>query len=229
VAADQERRGLRDVNTGAQDAFDACCRWRASGSLWKGAKIHAKPGRAGITALSEAVETGKEYSVRLLSQYGLELEALVTGEQSLGLATSRDISPRCGMGAKGAKVDGDCKLSSSLILAVENGHHCAMRALLELGASVDAVHTYNNTALKAAAHNGHLEAVRVLLDRGASVEEYPKGKGKAAVAKAVKYEHWDVAQLLRSRGAEPGVNYETFQQAQRKVPQLDSVGNVSWI
>jgi hypothetical protein len=37
--------------------------------LWKGAKIHAKPGRAGITALSGAVETGKKYSVRLLLQY----------------------------------------------------------------------------------------------------------------------------------------------------------------
>jgi ankyrin repeat protein len=62
------------------------------------------------------------------------------------------------MGAKGAKVDGDRKLSSP-ILAVENGHHCVMRALLELGASVDAVHTYSNTALKTAAHNDHLEAV----------------------------------------------------------------------
>jgi ankyrin repeat protein len=104
-----------------------------------------------------------------------------------------------------------------------------MRALLELGASVDAVHTYSDTALKIAAHNGHLEAVRVLLDRGASVEEHPKGKGKAAVAMAVKYKHWDVAQLLRSRGAKPGVDYKTFQQAQREVPQLDSAGNVSWI
>lgn len=103
-----------------------------------------------------------------------------------------------------------------------------MRVLQELGAPVDAVHTYSNTALKAAAHNGHLGAVRILLDHGASVEEYPKGKGKSAVAKAIKYKHWDVAQLLISRGAKPGVDYEVFQQAQRKVPQLDLVGNVSW-
>jgi ankyrin repeat protein len=130
---------------------------------------------------------------------------------------------------KGAKVDGDRKLSSPLIMAVENGHHLVMRTFLELGAPVDAVHTYSNMALKAAAHNGHLEAVRILLDHGASVEEYPKGKGKSAVAKAIKYKHWDVAQLLISRGAKPGVDYEVFQQAQRKVPQLDLVGNVSWI
>jgi hypothetical protein len=37
---------------------------------------------------------------------------------------------------------------------------------------------------------------------------------KTAVAKAIKYRHWDVAQLLRSRGAKPGVDYEVFQQAQ---------------
>jgi hypothetical protein len=103
VAADQERRGLRDVNTGAQDAFDACCRWRASGSLWKGAKIHAKPGRAGITALSEAVETGKQYSVRLFSHYGPELEILATGEQSLGLATKRGNLTTVRNGGKGRK------------------------------------------------------------------------------------------------------------------------------
>jgi ankyrin repeat protein len=168
--------------------------------LWKRAKIHAKPERAGIAALSEAVETGKEYSVRLLSQYGPELEALVTGDRSLGLAAKQGNRTTVReLGAKGAKVDGDREVSSSLILAAENGHHCAMRALLELGASADAVHVYSNTALKAAAHNGHLEAVRVLLDRGASVEEHAKGKGKAAVAMAVKYEHCDVAQLEKSR------------------------------
>jgi hypothetical protein len=133
------------------------------------------------------------------------------------------------MGAKGAKIDGDCKVSLSLILAVENGHHYVMRAVLELGASVDAVHIYSNTALKAAVHNGYLEAVRVLLDHGASVEEHPRGKGKAVVAKAIKYKHWDVAQLLKIRGAKPGVDCETFQQAQREVPHLDSAGDVSWI
>ena len=128
--------------------------------LWKRAKIHAKPERAGITALSEAVETGKEYPARLLSQSGPELEALVTGEQSLGRAAKQgNLTTVRELGAKGAKVDGDRKLSSSLILAVENGHHYVMQALLELGAPVDAVHTYSSTALKAAAHNDHLEAV----------------------------------------------------------------------
>jgi ankyrin repeat protein len=135
--------------------------------------------------------------LRLLLQYGPELEALVAGEQSLGRAAKQgNLTTVRELGAKGAKVDGDREVSSSLILAAENGHHCAMRALLELGASADAVHTYSSTALKAAAHNSHLEAVRVLLDHGASVEEHPKGKGKSAVAKAIKYKHWDVAQLL---------------------------------
>ena len=92
--------------------------------LWKRAKIHAKPERAGIAALSEAVEIGKEYSARLLSQYRPELEALVTGEQSLGRAAKQgNLTTVRELGAKGAKVDGDRKLSSSLILAVENGHH----------------------------------------------------------------------------------------------------------
>jgi ankyrin repeat protein len=128
--------------------------------LWERAKIHAKPERAGIAALSEAVETGKEYSARLLSLYGPELEVLVAGEQSLGLAAKQgNLITARELGAKEAKVDGDREVSSSLILAVENGHHCAMRALLELGALVDAVYTYSNTALKTAAHNGHLEAV----------------------------------------------------------------------
>jgi len=57
--------------------------------LWERAKIHAKPGRAGIAALSEAEETGKEFSARLLLQYRPELEVLVTGEQSLGLAAKQ--------------------------------------------------------------------------------------------------------------------------------------------
>jgi hypothetical protein len=77
--------------------------------LWKGAKINAESGRAGITALSEAVETS------------------------------------------------------------ENSCHHLMRVLQELGAPVDAVHTYSNTALKAAAHNGHLEAVR-------ASKNIPKGR-----------------------------------------------------
>jgi hypothetical protein len=71
--------------------------------LWKKAKIHAKPGRTGIAALSEAVETGKEYSVRLLSQYGLELEALVAGEQSLGLAAKQGNLTMVRNGGKGGK------------------------------------------------------------------------------------------------------------------------------
>jgi hypothetical protein len=90
--------------------------------LWKRAKIHAKPGRAGIAALSEAVEIGKEYSVRLLSQFRPELEALVTGEQSLGLAAKQgNLTTVRELGVKEAKVDGDREVSSSLILAVENG------------------------------------------------------------------------------------------------------------
>jgi len=135
---------------------------------------------------------------------------------------SREMSPRCGMGAKGAKIDGDCKLSSSLILAVENGHHCVMRALLELGASVDAVHIYGDTALKTAAHNDHLGAVR-------ASKNMPKGREMPRWLRPSSMSMFFGAQLLRSRGAKPGVDYETFQQAQRGVPQLDSAGNVSWI
>jgi hypothetical protein len=66
-------------------------------------KIHTKPGRAGIAALSEAVETSKEYSVRLLSQYGPELEILATGEQSLGLATKQGNVTTVRDGGKGGK------------------------------------------------------------------------------------------------------------------------------
>jgi ankyrin repeat protein len=119
------------------------------------------------------VEAGIEYSVRLLLQYGPELEDLVAGEQSLaplGLAAKQEnLTMVRELGPKGAKVDGDRKVSSSLILACENGHHCAMRALLELSAPVDVVHTSSNTALEAAAHNGHLEAVRAL-------KNIPKGR-----------------------------------------------------
>lgn len=54
-----------------------------------------------------------------------------------------------------------------LMRAAENGHHNAVRDLLQKGVAVDTRHRSGVTALMLAARQGHLQIVKMLLDAGA--------------------------------------------------------------
>lgn len=82
-----------------------------------------------------------------------------------------------------------------LIAACENGHLDVARALLELGADVDAADVNGATALWVATHKGSTELTALLLDRQASVDA-ANGKGVTLLCVASYTDHVDVMRLL---------------------------------
>jgi ankyrin repeat protein len=71
------------------------------------------------------------------------------------------------------------------------------------GAEIDRVVPGDENALIRAAEGGHLEVVRFLLDQGADVNMSVRANGedRTPLRMALRGDHDDVADLLRSRGA----------------------------
>jgi ankyrin repeat protein len=85
--------------------------------------------------------------------------------------------------------------------AIANRHTASVRLLLDHGADVNAAQADDFTPLHEAAQNGLLDVTQWLLDRGANVNPRLSSSGKTPLALAVEYKHADVAELLRSYGA----------------------------
>jgi len=75
----------------------------------------------------------------------------------------------------------------------------AVKALIALGADVNAQNYYGHTALMEAADNGNLEEVRFLLDKGADVTTWAHGRTALKIARNKGYK--EIAEILRAHGA----------------------------
>jgi ankyrin repeat protein len=110
---------------------------------------------------------------------------------------------------RGAQVDlavrGD---GSPLIAASMLGNLKIMTRLVERGADVNGFVLGDETPLINAARAGRLDAVRYLVGNGADVNlAVPADSGRAAeirspLGEALKHDHRDVADFLRSQGAQ---------------------------
>lgn len=88
-----------------------------------------------------------------------------------------------------------------LIMAAKNGQTNLVRMLLDRGADVNLRDRETEvTPLIVAAQQGHLQVVEVLLQKGADVSARDKN-GKTALSEALRYQHDDVAKLLKEKGA----------------------------
>ncbi len=88
---------------------------------------------------------------------------------------------------------------TALLLAVKNGQHQTVDALVRNGAKVNEKNKHGDTALLLAASNGHLETVQYLLEKGAKVNERDK-HGNTALLLAAKNGHQQTVYALLSKG-----------------------------
>ena len=89
-----------------------------------------------------------------------------------------------------------------MILAAQNGHAAAVRAMCSAGADTEIANNSGENALSIATKNGHLECMRILLEFDASVN----GGGSAfspALGWACEKGHLAAIELLLMHGASP--------------------------
>lgn len=98
------------------------------------------------------------------------------------------------------RVGGDDNGVTQLMRLSLKGDVSAVKALLELGADVNATDKDGETALMAASFNGNARVVRTLLEHGAEVNRRSK-TGWTALDLAVKRGNDEVRELLVKRGA----------------------------
>ena len=84
--------------------------------------------------------------------------------------------------------------------ASQNGHESTVRALVELGAQVDAVSSNGWTALMFASQNGHESTVRALVERGAQVDAV-NSDGETALMLADENGHESTVHALEELSA----------------------------
>lgn len=94
--------------------------------------------------------------------------------------------------------------STSLILAALVGQPSMVKLLLTNGASINARNSGGFTALHAAAYVGSLAVVELLLGNNAQLDDANNKAGVTPLMVAGEENHVEVAELLISRGADPG-------------------------
>ena len=91
-------------------------------------------------------------------------------------------------------------LNIELIIAADKGDINTVRALLNIGADVNAKNRQGRTALIAAAESGHTNTVKLLLENGADVNAKDI-YGETALIRAAKKGHTKIIELLKKHGA----------------------------
>ncbi|KAK3265453.1 hypothetical protein CYMTET_25863 [Cymbomonas tetramitiformis] len=175
----------------------------------KGAEVDAED-REGCTALTVALAFGQEAAARALLEAGAGVNA-GTGRRPLHTAAEKGMV-EMGMVEmvrelveKSAEVDAeDGEGRTALTVALAFGQEGAARALLEVGAGVNA--GTGQRAVHAAAEKGLEEAVRLLAGKGAEVDA-EDGEGRTALTVALAFAQEGAARALLEAGA--GVNAGT--------------------
>lgn len=138
-----------------------------AGLLRRGARVNAKFGGNGETALHRATAHGHSKIVKFLLEQGADVNA------------PDDVG------------------ATALISASYHGYTETVRILLNAGADVNAKDTRHNfTALHEAARKGHLEIVKILVAKGADIN-IRTVDGRTALARAEAEGHIEIAKVLR--------------------------------
>ena len=179
--------------------------------LFGGQSQHQLVKGARGSALIEAIIDGNRDSAFALVDAGADVDRVVLGDGTplIAAARSSDLSLVNLLLERGAQVDlavrGD---GSPLIAASMLGNLKIMTRLVERGADVNGFVLGDETPLINAARAGRLDAVRYLVGNGADVNlAVPADSGRAAeirspLGEALKHDHRDVADFLRSQGAQ---------------------------
>ena len=125
-----------------------------------------------MASLFEAARTGKTNTVKLLLEYGIDVDSDIVYVNKNG--------------------------NTALNIAALHGHTHIISLLLDKGAFVDHVNNNGNTALIYASWEGHLETVRFLLEKCVNVHQKNNHKHTALITARLEG-HEEVAQLLMCR------------------------------
>ena len=88
---------------------------------------------------------------------------------------------------------------TALHLAAENGHIEAVKVLLDLGASINALQNTAHTPLMYAAYFGQMEVVELLIDQGAELNLRGDSHG-TAIDHVNLQKHPEIAELIVTAG-----------------------------
>ena len=131
-----------------------------------------------VTPLIIAAHYGEVNSVKILLEYGADIEARGT------LKTGHEVIEGC----------------TPLWAAADTGRLGVVRLLIERNADVDGKTSTDSTPLRVAAHEGHLAVVRCLVESGADVNARTQYKGTPIMA-ACDYGHLSIITYLINKGA----------------------------
>jgi ankyrin repeat protein len=96
-------------------------------------------------------------------------------------------------------------LTDDLLAATRKGDAAKVKALLDMGVSVNAKSSYGQTALFFACDRGNLEIVKLLVDRGADMNVEDTFYHASALSWAAQKDHAEIVKILLDHGAKsPG-------------------------
>ena len=164
-----------------------------------------------VTPLIIAAHYGEVNSVKILLEYGADIEArgtLKTGYEVIEGCTPLWAAADAGrLGVvrllieRNADVDGKTSTDSTpLRVAAHEGHLAVVRCLVESGADVNARTQYKGTPIMAACDYGHLNIITYLINKGAFVDLQSTG-GDTALHIAAEGGHLEVVSQLLALGA----------------------------
>lgn len=169
--------------------------------LAKGANVHSRDVKQ-QTCLHFASRTGNRDIVKVLLQYGADINALQSERNALYCAAREghkgvvDVLLEFGASAE-AKV---IQQAQALHYASRRGHTRTVRRLLQYGIDVEVVDVDRLTALHIAVQNGHEDMVRLLIEHEARIEAFDIGH-LTALHHAVAWGQYTMISLLFDFGA----------------------------
>jgi beta-lactamase regulating signal transducer with metallopeptidase domain len=158
---------------------------------------------SGITALTQAAQSGKGAVVQELLANGAQVEHRRNdGTTALILAAEAgDVAAVQGIVNAGGQIDDQDKSGSTALMAASaRGYQGVVLFLLSSGADIHRESNGGETALELAALGGHDRVVRLLLDSGADFRHRRSG-GQTALDLAVQGRYAAVVETLLERGA----------------------------
>ena len=87
-------------------------------------------------------------------------------------------------------------IRGALISAVSDGHTAAVALLIDVGAHIDDVDLFGDSALMVAAHSGYTAIVELLIAAGAQIDIINRHDGDTALGYAIKKCHVEIVQML---------------------------------